>query len=866
VVPAAGYLVGRYGLYCVAGCLCRDHRPGHSVFRYAATHGRSRNRDNAHAARPMIGTATSCWHCGEPNPSVSPLHTMVGGVARPVCCAGCRAAAEWIDQLGLADYYRLRTSPAPRLIEAENYASSASVWARPELARHVVRDLDQTRREAMVLIEGLRCAACVWLIERALGTLPGIISVQVNSVAARARIVWDGSRCSLPRILEVLARSGYRPSPLDAGALDDARKRESRAALKRLLVAGFGAMQAMMYATALYVGALDDRGTSTRDLFRWLGLLVATPVVFYSARPFFLGATRSLAADRISMDVPVALAISLIYTASLVETVLGGAEVYFESVSMFVFLLLLGRYLEMRARHYTGDLSDALARRSPMIADRLRADGSVERIAAVELLPGDRVHLAEGSVVPADGVLGTLQCEVDESLLSGESAPIAKKRGDALVAGSVLTEGPAELLVESVGASTILAGIVALVTRAATDRPRLARAGERTAARFGLRVIILAGLTYGGWAYFDAQRAFAATLAVLVVSCPCAFALAIPTALTRALAVLARRGVLVVKPDAIENLTVATHVIFDKTGTLTDPHLALESVQILQGEDKERPLVMAAALARGSRHPVALAISAALCNAPRCHVDELHAVAGEGLEGRINGSRLRLGHGAFALPGASDADDLVVLADETHVIATFRVSDRLRPGARAVIDALKADGLTVEIISGDAAGKVGDIAARLGIDSWRARQRPADKLARLIELRAGGARVIVVGDGINDAPLLAGADVSVALASGAHLAQIVSDVVLVGEHLGALGEASAVARKTMAVLRQNHRWALTYNLVLVPLAAFGFVPPWLAALGMSSSSLVVVLNALRIRPPNRARSQGDPIARSWAHA
>jgi Cu2+-exporting ATPase len=814
----------------------------------------------------MTMTPSRCWHCDEPNPSAASLHAMVGGVARFVCCLGCRAAAEWIDQLGLADYYRLRTAPAPRAIEGGEYASGISVWERPELARHVVRDLDHTRREAMVSIEGLRCAACVWLIERALGTLPGIISVQVNPVAARARIVWNGAQCSLPRIFEVLARSGYRPSPLDACALDDARKRESRAALKRLLVAGFGAMQAMMYAAALYTGALDESGTSTRDLFRWLGLLVATPVVFYSARPFFLGAARSLVAHRISMDVPVALAISLIYVASLAETVLGGAEVYFESVSMFVFLLLLGRYLEMRARHYTGDLSDALARRSPMIADRLRADGSVERIAALELLPGDRIHLAEGSVVPADGVLTTLQCSVDESLLSGESAPIVKQRGDALVAGSVLTEGPAQLLVETVGAKTVLAGIVALVTRAATERPRLAQAGERTAARFGLRIIVLATLTYAGWAWFDAQRAFAATLAVLVVSCPCAFALAIPTALTRALAVLARRGVLVVKPDAIENLTVATHVIFDKTGTLTDPHLALESVEILKGEDKSRALTMAAALARGSRHPVAVALSAALCNAPPCHVDELRAVAGGGLEGRIGGRRLRLGHESFALPGATDADDLVVLADETHVIATFRVSDRLRPGAGSLIDALKIDGLTIEIISGDATSKVGDVAARLGIDSWRARQRPADKLARLVELRAGGARVIVVGDGINDAPLLAGADVSVALASGADLAQIVSDIVLVGEHLGALREACAVARKTMIVLRQNHRWALIYNLALVPLAAFGFVPPWLAALGMSSSSLVVVLNALRIGSTSRARLHADPIARSLVHA
>ncbi|MGA2343898.1 MAG: HAD-IC family P-type ATPase [Steroidobacteraceae bacterium] len=425
--------------------------------------------------------------------------------------------------------------------------------------------------------------------------------------------------------------------------------RASRIALKRLFVAGFGAMQAMMYAAALYFGALDVSGTSTRDLFRWLSFLVATPVVFYSAGPFFSGAARSLAAHRVTMDVPVALAVALIYAASLVAAARGGAEVYFESVSMFVFFLSLGRYLEMRARHHTCDLTDALARLTPRFADRYRIDGSLERIAAAELMIDDRVHIDEGSAVPADGVLLSAHCRVDESLLSGESAAIGKRCGDSLIAGSVVTEGPAQLRVAGVGAATALATIVVLVTRAALERPRLTQAGDRAAARFGVRVLLLALLTYVGWAFVDVQRAFTATLAVLVASCPCAFALAVPAALTRALAVLARRGVLVIRPDAIEKLATATDVAFDKTGTLTDPHLALECVEVLRAGDTDQAVPLAAALASGSRHPLAKAIAAAAAGAAPHRVEDLRAAAGAGLRGTIDGRHLRLGRPDFAL-------------------------------------------------------------------------------------------------------------------------------------------------------------------------------------------------------------------------
>jgi Cu2+-exporting ATPase len=790
----------------------------------------------------MIG----CWHCGEPLPA-NPPQAHVAGLTHAVCCNGCRAVAEWIGELGLADYYRLRSGSAIRAPELGDWAKSAAAFERPELSGHVVRPLADGNSEAIVLVDGVRCAACCWLIERTLDLLPGVTEVCVNAGAQRARIVYDGKAVSLTRIVDALARVGYRALPLDRASVDDARRRETRDAQKRLAVAGLGAMQAMMYASALWFGAFDGVDVATRDAFRWLTLLAATPVVFYAAAPFFAGAKRLLAARRLGMDVPVALAIALIYAGSVVEVVVRGQDVWFESVSMFVFFLSVGRYLEMRARHRAGDLSDALVRLSPMFADRIEADGSLARIGAIELTPGDRVIIADGAGVPADGVLESAQCRVDEALLCGESAPLPKLRGDTLCAGSVVMGNPATMRVTRVGADTVVAGIVALTARAATTKPRLARAGERAAAVFIARVLVLAACTTLGWAIADPERAFSATVAVLVVACPCAFALAAPAAVTRTLAVLAGRGVLVVRPDALEDLATVTHVIFDKTGTLTEPSIVRDCTVTLRDTDRDAALEVAAALAQGSRHPLARAFSAAAPTALPS-VDARESVTGCGIGGVVDGRHYRLGRADYALPPERqrlDLDDALILADDDGPVAAFHVDERLHPSARAAVAALARDGLAVAIASGDATAKVASVAGRVGIETWVARQAPADKLAWLASLRANGARVVVVGDGVNDAPMLAGADVAVAVSSAADVAQATSDIVITGR-LDALADARLLARQMLAILRQNRRWALGYNLAAIPLAALGLVPPWLAAIGMSASSLAVVLNALRI--------------------
>jgi P-type Cu2+ transporter len=637
--------------------------------------------------------------------------------------------------------------------------------------------------------------------------------------------------------------------PLDAQGLDDARRQESRVALKRLLVAGFGAMQAMMFAPALYLGAAASLDASTRELLHWVSLLVATPVVLYSAQPFFAGALRSLRLGQPGMDVPVAFAIAAVYAASFIEALRGDGEVYSDSISMFVFFLLAGRYFEMRARHRAGDLTDALVRLTPAFADRRLEDGRLQRVAIRALRVGDCVHVSEGGVVPADGVLLSERCSVNEALLSGESAPVPKRRDDRLIAGSILEDGPAQLRIDRVGAATALACVAALVGRAQTERPRLVCVGERAAARFVTLVFALTALTVAAWAVVDPSRAFAAAIAVLVISCPCAFALAVPAAITRALAALARSGVLVAKPDAIQALAECTHALFDKTGTLTDAALSLTDVETFNGVSRGEALRVAATLARQSRHPAARVIAAAHPDQSGNALTNVISHPGLGVSASLAGREWRLGRSDFAAGGrpvSPDYDDAVLLADDSGLVAAFRLCERLRVDANVAVEALRQQGVTVLIASGDSSARVAKLAGSLGVSAWRARQSPAEKLAWLASLRADGARVLAVGDGVNDAPVLAGADVAIALAEGAELAQASSDIVLAGGRLDAIAPARAIAQQTLAIVRQNQQWALFYNFAAVPLAALGFVAPWLAALGMSLSSLGVILNTLRI--------------------
>ena len=726
-----------------------------------------------------------------------------------------------------------------------------AAWGHPQLAAQVLRHRRDGCSEIALRVESLHDARQVLWLEQRLHALPGMRRIAIDRTARRVRVVWDTQRSSLPTLLDTFAAADCPAQPLQHDSIDDARAGEMRDALKRLLVAGMCAMQVMTYAFVIYIGAVDFVDFSTRSLFRWLGLITTVPLVFYSARPFFAGAARELRGHRLGINLPVALAVALVFLASTFNTLRGSGEIYFDSVSMFVFLLLGARYLELRSRHRSGAQGDAVIDAAPLLARRRGADGTLDTVAAISLLAGDRVHIADGATVPADGVLESAGVRVDEALLSGESQPVQRWRGERLIAGSVLLTGPAELRVERSGAATAAARLGALAGHARQARTLIA-GSDREIARFVGRVLLLTAVTACGWLLLDPARAFDAAVAVLVVACPCAFALTVPVTLTRALGLLARHGVLVTDGAALATLARVDRALFDKTGTLGVPQLDIAAIEPLRDDRREQVLAWAAALAGESSHPLARALTATAHRygtPPRAQ--DVQVSAGAGISGELDGRALRLGHADFALAPCRHASseqwaNALLLADAHGPLAAFHLDEQPRADAHRTVDALRADGIAPCIASGDSADRVAALAARLDITDSHARQSPADKLALLQALRADGHVTLAVGDGSNDAPLLAGADVSAALTSGTGLAQAHADLLLLDGRLDGLVHARSIAQQVQQVVRQSRRWSLLYNLLAVPFAALGFVPPWLAGIGMSLSSLVVVLNALRV--------------------
>jgi Cu2+-exporting ATPase len=719
-----------------------------------------------------------------------------------------------------------------------------TVWARPQLAAQVSRRRRDGRTEVALRVSALDNPRHVLRLEQALNVLPGAVRMSADVAARRLRVAFDDSAISLPRLLDACAAVGCPAEPLAVDRLDT-RQREYSDSLRRLLVAGLFSMQVMMVALVLYLGGVDAVDAPTLQLFRWLGLVAATPVVGYAALPFYRRALRDLHQGRGGIDVPVALAVLLIYGAGALSALHGSGEVYFDSVSMFVFALLLGRHLELRTRHRHRALGEAIADAVPLVAERRRGDGSLESIAVAELSPGDRVHVAEASVVPADGVLDNASVRVDESLLTGESRPCIRRRGERVAAGSVVLQGPLDLRVEGdvqVGTLARLAALAGQTERNDVD-------GESAVARaFVWRVLILVLATAAFWLWRDPARAFDATVAVLVVACPCAFGLAAPAAMARAMAILARCGVLVTRPSALLTLARGNRALFDKTGTLTEPAVRADAIEPQRGLAHDEALRLSAALARESSHPLARAV-ARLCDGAKLPaVQRVEVLSGGGIHAEFDGRRLRLGRAGFAIPGD---DDALWLADDIGALARLPVEESVRAETVTTIARLRSLGLRPAIASGDGEPRVRAVAAQLGIGDWHARQSPGDKRDLVHAWQARGDTVLAVGDGGNDAPALAAADVSAALTGGAELARAHADLLLT-RGLDGLAQACELARNARDTMRQNRRWSLAYNLAAIPFAAAGLVPPWLAALGMSLSSLAVVINTWRIGRPRAA--------------
>ena len=703
------------------------------------------------------------------------------------------------------------------------------------------------------LAEGMHCAGCARSIERAIGALPGVDGVKVNGATARVAVDWRGrGGTRLAQILEAVRRAGFTPVPLAGQAATAEFQRERRAALKRVGLASLGMMQAMMYLTALY--GVSDIDASMAQLMRIAGMIIVTPVLFYSGAPYLAGAWRDLANRRLGMDVPVAIALLLAWIPSVLNTLRGAGEVYFDSVGMFIFFLSAGRYVEMNLRHRTLGSGEALARSLPAEVTRLAADGTRAKVAVGALVAGDIFLVAKGGVVAVDSELAPQmptgsRAALDESLLTGESAAVSRGPGERIRGGSVNLGGPLFLAASAAVADSTLASMVRLLERAQATRPRMALAADRVASWFVLLILLLAAVTAVAWWPIDPARAFAAVLAVLVVTCPCALSLATPVAIAAATARLTRLGVLVTRADAIERLARADTVVYDKTGTLTAGLASVTEVELLADLPRERVLAIAAALEQQSAHPLAAAFRPFELAGLRAHA--VREIDGAGIEGTVDGVEWRLGRRDFATGSAVEsADEAGLFLGNGHGLAArIGVGTPLRPEARAAVDALRGLGLRVMIASGDSRAAVAQVAAALSIDDARARLDPAGKIALVRELEARGRRVFVIGDGINDGPVLAAAHVSCAMGQGSAIAQAASDLLLIHENLAVLPQAISGARAALRVVRQNLGWALVYNLAAVPLAALGLVPAWLAALGMSLSSLGVVLNARRLARP-----------------
>lgn len=691
----------------------------------------------------------------------------------------------------------------------------------------------------------MHCAACGGLIEGALTRLDGVRSAVVNAASARLALSWEPARVNLAELLAAIERAGYQATPDVAAPARELRRRERRTALWRLFVAGFLMMQVMMMATPAYLAARGDLSPDLEQLLRWASWMLTLPVMIFSAAPFLRGAWHQLRAGRLGMDVPVALGLLVTFIASSGALFdpggLFGHEVYFDSLTMFIALLLLARWFELGARHRAAEALEAVAGALPTAAERLLDDGRSERVAPERLRAGDRIRVAAGEAFAADGEVRAGQGWVNEALLTGESAPVAKGMGDAVVAGSINLDGPLEVAVLRVGADTTAQGIVRLMQQAQSQRPAALGLLDRVAAGFTAVVLALAlgaGLV---WWWMDPSRAVAVAVAVLIVTCPCALTLAAPAAWLTASGALARRGLLLADLSALDRLCAIDTVAFDKTGTLSEDRLVLER-HWAEGGDADTLLALARGLAGGSRHPHARALAD---GRPAVGWHEVREVAGQGIEALdADGRRWRLGAPAWVSAAPDGAARLAFGAD--GVVLWMTLAEQARPDAAEAIAELRALGQRVELLSGDQPGAVERLAAQVRPDAWQAGATPASKLAAVRAWQAQGHRVLMVGDGVNDAPVLAAADVRVVMGQGAMLARSAADAVLVSNRLTALPQALRLARRTRRVLRQNLAWAALYNLACVPLALAGWLPPLAAGAGMAASSLFVVLNAQRL--------------------
>lgn len=905
---------------------------------------------------PQVG---HCFHCGDPVPK-PPFHAQILGEAREMCCMGCQLAAESIVEAGLEQYY-LDRSEINRTASLPTQLTQLEAYDHDEIKSQFVY-AQEGLSVAELSVNNLRCAACTWLIESRLYEIDGVDKCQVNLTNQRMRIIWDENKLPISRILAVINEIGYDAKPYRQDTHEAMLARHNNKMLLRLGIAALGAMQAMMYAVALYFGEYSDMLVFQRDFLRWVSLFVSTPVFFYAGVPFFTSAWSAIRARQVNMDVPVSVALIVTFFASMYATVTGQGETYYDSVSMFIFFLLAGRYIEHNARLKAATMANDLVVVEPILVQKIAEDKAsaaliLERlnqqsqadvaplvasdmnnavdtnddistnlkasplpnfmqdmdanvqaltqkvaaawqqsaasvtelhaadksmVTAQSLQVGDIIMIEAGAEIISDGILLSPTATVSQSLLTGEGDLIIKRQGDYIVGGAQNDSQPFEMLVTALPEDSQMGLIDRLMNRAMSEKPKLAQQADKLARWFVARILVLSVLVFIGWYIVDPSLAIWATVAVLVATCPCALSLATPIALTVATNRLASYGFLTTRGHTLQTLAEITHVAFDKTGTLTYGKPNLLNIELLNAQasahadSQDQLLAIAAALEVGSRHPIAHALLTAAYQLHLPATQNLQHYPAGGVEAIVDGVLYRIGHADFAMDAAHDdtsssaqslnidliahrASSAVVLSCQSltkssedtvpswQALACFYFNDKVRDSAKATLDSLKQLGIESVMLTGDPSPQALVIADTLGMSAAYNGLSPTDKVNHIQQLQSKGAVVLMVGDGINDAPVLAAADVSTSIAGAADLAQVSSDSIILNGQVEGINAAKRIADKTERIIKQNFRWALGYNgIVLLP-AIFGYVPPWLAAIGMSLSSLIVVLNALRLK-------------------
>lgn len=781
----------------------------------------------------------SCYHCGEVVPANTDFTTEVLGQTRPFCCLGCKTVAQTIVDSGLVSYYQFRTAPAEKAELVPEQLHALIHYDNSDVQSEFVRQNGELQ-EVTLSLDGISCAACAWLIEKQVSSEPGVQMIRVNTTTNRALLSWHQSQAKLSEILNKIHQLGYKAAPFEADAHEALYYQNMKQYLYRLGVAGIASMQVMMFAVALYLEAFGDLEPEFKNYFRWVSLLFATPVLFYSAQPFYINAWRSLKGKTLGMDVPVSIALIVAYIASFFATVQQTGEVHFEAISMFVFFLLVGRFLEMRARRKAAAASGNLLKLIPAIATRL--DG--EQVPVRNLKLGDQIRVLPGEHIPADGFILQGRVHIDESMLTGESLPVVKQAKDAVFAGTLNGEEAFELEVTASKADSVISNIIRLQDNAQNSKPRIATIADTLARYFVAATLVIAFATWLYWHYQHPEDAFWIMLAVLVATCPCALSLATPTALTCATSSMGRVGILLRKNHVFEVIGKVNHLIVDKTGTLTQGNIEISDTVTHSTMDKTQCLALAAALEQHANHPIAKAFQP-------FYQSELNVVnvtnhIGSGIEADFHQKRVRIGSAEFVLGQTNQETQAIYLSLDNELIATFYYSDPIRFEAKELIDRFHDAGIKITLLTGDSQANAQTVAKEMNIDQVIAQAKPEDKLAYLTQCKEQGDITMMIGDGINDAPTLAGAHISVAMGGGTDVAKASADMVLLADKLDNVLKARQLALQTRRIIRENLAWSLGYNLVILPLAVSGLVAPYIAVLGMSTSSIIVVSNSLRL--------------------